>query len=49
MRQASTCPIQPIQPIQPPPVVGHDDNKAAAFFPYATAPRFALIELYGMG
>ena len=29
-------PTCPIQPIQPPPVAGHDDNKAAAFFPYAT-------------
>ena len=47
-RQASdsTSLIQP--PIQPPPVVGHDDNTAAAF-PHATPFRFAPIELYGMG
>ena len=37
-----------IQHIQPPPVVGHDDNRAAAF-PHATPFRFAPIELYGMG
>ena len=47
-RQTPRAPIQPIQLIQPPPVVGHDDNKAAAFS-HATPLRFAPIALYGMG
>ena len=46
VRRPASTPL--IQPIQPPPVVGHDDNKAAAF-PHATPFRFAPIELYGMG
>ena len=53
-RQASgvmahgSCVPRPFSTIQPPPVVGHDDNKAAAF-PHATPFRFAPIALYGMG
>ena len=39
---------RPFSTIQPPPVAGHDDNKAAAFSP-CTALRFAPIALYGMG
>ena len=53
-RQASgvmahgSCVPRPFSTIQPPPVVGHDDNTAAAF-PHATPFRFAPIALYGMG
>ena len=31
------------------PRAGHDDNETAAIFPCANAPRFAPVELYGVG